>query len=56
MVVISFQSLEDRLVKTAFRKWNRDCIGGPHADVPMRLEPKGQVAYDQAALSFTQRD
>jgi 16S rRNA (cytosine1402-N4)-methyltransferase len=26
MVIISFQSLEDRLVKTAFRKWKRDCL------------------------------
>jgi 16S rRNA (cytosine1402-N4)-methyltransferase len=31
MVIISFQSLEDRLVKTAFRKWNRDCLCPPKA-------------------------
>jgi len=29
MVIISFQSLEDRLVKTAFRKWSRDCLCPP---------------------------
>jgi 16S rRNA (cytosine1402-N4)-methyltransferase len=33
MVIISFHSLEDSRVKSAFRKWNRDCLCPPKTPV-----------------------
>ncbi|HEY3306441.1 MAG TPA: 16S rRNA (cytosine(1402)-N(4))-methyltransferase RsmH [Candidatus Binatia bacterium] len=33
MVIISFHSLEDRLVKQAFRKWSRSCICPPKTPI-----------------------
>jgi 16S rRNA (cytosine1402-N4)-methyltransferase len=48
MVIISFQSLEDRRVKTAFRKWSRDCLCPPRT-------PRCQCGWTRKAKLLTKR-
>jgi 16S rRNA (cytosine1402-N4)-methyltransferase len=62
MVVISFQSLEDRLVKLAFRKWNRDCVCPPRTPVchcgwsrKVKLLTKRPVTPSEKELSVNPR-
>jgi 16S rRNA (cytosine1402-N4)-methyltransferase len=48
MVIISFHSLEDRLVKTAVRKWSRSCLCPPYA-------PRCQCGWSQKVRVLTKK-
>jgi 16S rRNA (cytosine1402-N4)-methyltransferase len=48
MVIISFHSLEDRLVKNAVRKWSRSCLCPPYA-------PHCQCGWSQKVRVMTKK-
>lgn len=48
MVIISFHSLEDRLVKTALRKWSRNCLCPTYA-------PRCQCGWNQKVRLLTKK-